>query len=82
MNIICPSDVRLSKAAILGNFPLPLSYLTDVMKNDSLSQETKKKNSTPEGTKNRGSKEMKGERNEISREWCNLCEVLSLITGH
>ena len=58
MNIICPSDVRLSKAAILGNFPLPLSYLTDVMKNDSLSQETKKKNS------------MKW-RNEISREWCN-----------
>lgn len=43
MNIICPSGVRLSKAAILGNFPLPLSYLTDVMKNDSLSQETKKK---------------------------------------
>ena len=71
MNIICPSDVRLSKEAILGNFPLPLSYLTDVMKNDSLSQETKKKNSTPEGTKNRGSKEMKEERNEISREWCN-----------
>ena len=56
---------------MLGNFPLPLSYLTDVMKNDSLSQETKKKNSTPEGTKNRGSKEMKEERNEISREWCN-----------
>ena len=43
MNIICLSGVRLSKAAILGNFPLPLSYLTDVMKNDSLSQETKKK---------------------------------------
>ena len=43
MNIICPSDVRLSKEAILGNFPLPLSYLTDVMRNDSLSQETKKK---------------------------------------
>ena len=43
MNIICLSGVRLSKAVILGNFPLPLSYLTDVMKNDSLSQETKKK---------------------------------------
>ena len=68
MNIICPSDVRLSKAAILGNFPLPLSYLTDVMKNDSLSQETKKKkNSTPEGTKNRGSKDMKEERNEMEK---------------
>lgn len=68
MNIICPSGVRLSKAAILGNFPLPLSYLTDVMKNDSLSQETKKKkNSTPEGTKNRGSKEMKEERNEMEK---------------
>ena len=68
MNIICPSGVRLSKAAILGNFPLPLSYLTDVMKNDSLSQETKKKkNSTPEGTKNRGSKEMKEARNEMEK---------------
>ena len=68
MNIICPSGVRLSKAAILGNFPLPLSYLTDVMKNDSLSQETKKKkNSTPEGTKNRGSKDMKEERNEMEK---------------
>ena len=68
MNIICLSGVRLSKAAILGNFPLPLSYLTDVMKNDSLSQETKKKkNSTPEGTKNRGSKDMKEERNEMEK---------------
>ena len=67
MNIICPSDVRLSKAAILGNFPLPLSYLTDVMKNDSLSQETTKKISTPEGTKNRGSKEMKEARNEMEK---------------
>ena len=67
MNIICPIGVRLSKAAILGNFPLPLSYLTDVMKNDSLSQETTKKISTPEGTKNRGSKEMKEARNEMEK---------------
>ena len=67
MNIICPNGVRLSKAAILGNFPLPLSYLADVMKNDSLSQEAKKKNSTPEGTKNRGSKEMKEARNEMEK---------------
>lgn len=56
MNIICPSDVRLSKAAILGNFPLPLSYLTDVMKNDSLSQETKKKIQLRRGRKIGGQK--------------------------
>ena len=67
MNVICLSGVCLSKAAILGNFPSPLSYLTDVMKNDSLSQETKKKNSATEGTKNRGSKEIREERNEMEK---------------
>ena len=56
MNIICPSGVRLSKAAILGNFPLPLSYLTDVMINDSLSQETEKKKFNSGGDKKSGVK--------------------------
>lgn len=37
------------------------------MKNDPLRQETKKKNLTPEGSKNRGSKEMKEERNEMEK---------------
>ena len=56
MNIICLSGVRLSKAAILGNFPLPLSYLTDVMKNDFLSQETKKKKFNSGGDEKSGVK--------------------------
>ena len=54
MNIICLSGVRLSKAAILGNFPLPLSYLADVIKNDPLRQETKKKKFNSGGVEKSG----------------------------